>query len=96
MTERERKPQDGEPVDMNPCDDSANLCGGGSLSIDQSSGDFAPTARIAATKRIGLLREMHEPLRFYEPGNAFVSGPKRLLVRGVPLARRVGLPGTAE
>lgn len=36
-------------------------------------------ARIAAAKRIGLTREMHAPLRFYEPGSALVSGPKRLL-----------------
>ncbi|TAM55955.1 MAG: hypothetical protein EPN57_00900 [Paraburkholderia sp.] len=35
--------------------------------------------RIAAAKRIGLSREMHAPLRFYEPGSALVSGPKRLL-----------------
>lgn len=59
--------------------DGADLCGGGALWIGRLSGDDPPLARIAATKRIGLSREMHELLRFYEPGNAFVSGPKRLL-----------------
>jgi len=28
--------------------------------------------------RIGLTREVKRPLRFYESGNPYVSGPKRL------------------
>lgn len=59
--------------------DGADLCAGGALWIGRLSGNDAPLVRIAATKRIGLSRQMHEPLRFYEPGNAFVSGPRRLL-----------------
>ena len=59
--------------------DSADLCGGRALWIGRLSNDTSSFARIAATKRIGLSREMHAPLRFYEPGSAFVSGPKRLL-----------------
>jgi DNA-3-methyladenine glycosylase len=35
---------------------------------------------IGVTKRIGLSREMHRPLRFFEPGSAFVSGPRKLLL----------------
>lgn len=59
--------------------DGADLCGGGPLWVGRSNDGDASLARIAATKRIGLSREMHELLRFYEPGSAFVSGPKRLL-----------------
>ena len=39
---------------------------------------------VAATTRIGLSREMHRLLRFYEPGSPFVSGPRKLLM---PLSR---------
>ncbi|WP_206956477.1 DNA-3-methyladenine glycosylase [Trinickia acidisoli] len=59
--------------------DGVDLCGGSSLWIGRLNGDDAPFARVAAAKRIGLSREMHELLRFYEPGSPFVSGPKRLL-----------------
>ncbi len=37
-----------------------------------------PTAEIIATKRIGITKEIHRPLRFYEQGNKYVSGPKHL------------------
>ncbi|MGG1948583.1 DNA-3-methyladenine glycosylase [Trinickia sp. NRRL B-1857] len=59
--------------------DGVDLCGGHALWIGRLSEHDAPPARIALAKRIGLSREMHELLRFYEPGSAFVSGPKRLL-----------------
>ncbi|RDU96340.1 DNA-3-methyladenine glycosylase [Trinickia dinghuensis] len=59
--------------------DGADLCGGGALWIGRLSGDDSSRARIGAAKRIGLSREMHALLRFYEPGSAFVSGPRRLL-----------------
>jgi DNA-3-methyladenine glycosylase len=39
-----------------------------------------PTGEIGVTTRIGLSREAHRLLRFYEKGSAFVSGPRRLLV----------------
>ncbi len=65
---------------IGPASDGADLCGGGALWI----GRIEPgAARVASTKRIGLTREMHALLRFYEPGSRFVSGPKRLLA---PLA----------
>ncbi|MGE8490296.1 MAG: 3-methyladenine DNA glycosylase, partial [Paraburkholderia nemoris] len=35
---------------------------------------------VGVTTRFGLSREMHQPLRFFEPGSAFVSGPRKLLV----------------
>lgn len=60
--------------------DGADLCAGAALWIGRLSEDPPSGAkRVATTKRIGLTREMHEPLRFYEAGSPFVSGPKRLL-----------------
>ena len=37
------------------------------------------SAAIGETVRIGITRAADHLLRFYEPGNRFVSGPKRLL-----------------
>jgi DNA-3-methyladenine glycosylase len=39
---------------------------------------LAPAAPIATSKRIGITKEIHRPLRFYERNNPYVSGPKRL------------------
>ncbi len=38
------------------------------------------TGPIGVSVRIGLTKEAHRPLRFYERGNPFVSGPKRLRI----------------
>lgn len=38
-----------------------------------------PVGEIGVTTRIGLSREAHRKLRFYERNSAFVSGPRRLL-----------------
>lgn len=62
---------------IGPEHDGVDLCGGGALWIGRAANE--PPRAVAATKRIGLSREMHAPLRFYEPGSPFVSGPKRLL-----------------
>jgi DNA-3-methyladenine glycosylase len=55
--------------------DGADLCAAGSLWL-------AATARgidgIGTSIRIGITRDVDRLLRFYEPGNAHVSGPKRL------------------
>ena len=39
-----------------------------------------PTGDIGVTTRIGLSREAHRQLRFYERANPFVSGPKSVLI----------------
>jgi DNA-3-methyladenine glycosylase len=56
--------------------DGVDLCNGEGLWIGRIDGEHTP---VAATKRIGLSREMHHLRRFYEPGSAFVSGPRKLL-----------------
>jgi DNA-3-methyladenine glycosylase len=43
-----------------------------------------PTARVARAVRIGISQAADRLLRFYEPGNPFVSGPKRLLLPAKP------------
>jgi DNA-3-methyladenine glycosylase len=40
----------------------------------------AANANVAKTVRIGITRAAHKLFRFYERGNPFVSGPKRLLL----------------
>lgn len=63
--------------------DGIDLCTGAGLWLgtEQHAVDH-PANNVAAlgvTTRIGLSRETEQPLRFYEVGSRFVSGPKRLL-----------------
>ena len=57
--------------------DGIDLCAAGPLWL--ADGD-SRTVRIGRSVRIGITREAHRKLRFFECDNAFVSGPKRLRV----------------
>jgi DNA-3-methyladenine glycosylase len=57
--------------------DGVDLCAKGSALW--LGDDGVPTRRMGVTTRIGLSREAHRKLRFYERGSPFVSGPKKLL-----------------
>jgi len=63
-------------MDVNRHHDGIDLCTDKRLwlgSIPQ------PPEAIGASVRIGITREVDRPLRFFERGNTFVSGPKHLL-----------------
>jgi DNA-3-methyladenine glycosylase len=55
--------------------DGLDLCTGGFLRLGRAVRQAGP---IGESVRIGLTREVKRLLRFYESGNPFVSGPKRL------------------
>ncbi len=52
-----------------------DLCADGPLRLAAAD---RPTGPIGTSVRIGLSREAHRPLRFYERGNPAVSGPRAL------------------
>jgi DNA-3-methyladenine glycosylase len=55
--------------------DGADLCGGGPLWLGTAA---QSTKAIGKSVRIGISREVDRLFRFYERGNACVSGPARL------------------
>ena len=55
--------------------DGLDLCAAGPLWLATSR---RPTGVIRKSVRIGLTRNVDRKLRFYERGNPYVSGPKRL------------------
>ena len=55
--------------------DGLDLCAAGPLWLAASGRE---TGAIGKSVRIGLTRSVDRRLRFYERGNAYVSGPKRL------------------
>lgn len=55
--------------------DGLALFGNGSLRLE---GAVHPLGEVGTSVRIGLSREADRLLRFYERGNRFVSGPRRL------------------
>ena len=57
--------------------DGVDLCESDSLWLGETK---QPTGPIGKTLRIGITRAADRLLRFYERGNLFVSGPKRLLL----------------
>lgn len=62
-------------VDLN-CD-GLDLCSAGSLLW--LAGTARKTGPIGKSVRIGLTHAADRPLRFYERGNEYISGPKKLL-----------------
>ncbi|MEM5313746.1 DNA-3-methyladenine glycosylase [Paraburkholderia sp. JHI869] len=56
--------------------DGVDLCRGHGLWIGRVD---EPARPVGVTTRIGLSRETDRPLRFYELGSRFVSGPRKLL-----------------
>ena len=57
--------------------DGTDLCAPGSLWLGETD---LPVGQIGKSIRIGITRAAEKLLRFYERGNPFVSGPKRLLL----------------
>lgn len=55
--------------------DGLDLCAAGPLWLGEAVG---PVGRIGRSVRIGIRRDAHRRLRFYERGSPFVSGPKSL------------------
>jgi DNA-3-methyladenine glycosylase len=55
--------------------DGVDLCGKGPLWLGI---DKKPRSRVASSVRIGITREAHRKLRFFERDNSFVSGPRGL------------------
>jgi len=51
--------------------DGVDLCGGGALWLGSAQ---RPTARVGRSVRVGITKEAHRLLRFYERGSPFVSG----------------------
>ena len=56
-------------------DDGVDLCAAGALRLAEPVG---PPAEIGTSVRIGITKEADRPLRFFERGSPFLSGPRRL------------------
>ncbi len=57
--------------------DGLDLCAPGPLWLGAPGRRWAPPS-VGESVRIGITKEAHRPLRFFERGNPCVSGPKRL------------------
>lgn len=58
--------------------DGADLCAAGPLWLAAPAQGSGDTGRMGKSVRIGITRDADRLLRFYEPGNAHVSGAKRM------------------
>lgn len=66
-----------EALRINRRHDGMDLCGRGELWLGSAR---RPVGEIGASVRIGISRAADLNLRFFERGNPYVSGPKRLLL----------------
>lgn len=64
-----------QALGVGPAQDGVDLCTGKGLYL--AAGRHAPVA-VAESVRIGITKAAQLPLRFYVPGNEFVSGPRKL------------------
>jgi DNA-3-methyladenine glycosylase len=64
-------------LDLDRRYDGVDLCAVGPLWLGALSRP-GPAPEIGTSVRIGITKEAHRPLRFYERGNPCVSGPRRL------------------
>jgi len=62
-------------MDIDKRYDGVDLCADGKLWLGAS---LSRAGDIGINIRIGITRNVHQLFRFYERGNSFVSGPKRL------------------
>ena len=62
-------------MDINCRYDGVDLCGKARLWL---ATDRQPARPVACSVRIGITREVHRKLRFFERDNSFVSGTRRL------------------
>jgi DNA-3-methyladenine glycosylase len=63
-----------QAMDINKRYDGVDLCKPGKLWLGD---EVQPQGPIGTSIRIGITRDVHQPFRFYERGNPYVSGPKR-------------------
>jgi DNA-3-methyladenine glycosylase len=60
---------------IGPADTGRDLCARGALFL---AAPVRPAGAIGVSTRIGLTKEAHRPLRFFERGNPWLSGPRSL------------------
>ncbi len=82
---------------INRAHDGMDLCGAGPLWLGEMvGGENIRQVKIGETVRIGITRAAEDVLRFYETGNPFVSGPKRLLSNTAVVNARSQAAGTGK
>lgn len=63
-----------QAMDIGPQYDGLDLCAPAPLWLGDA---VRPAGKIAASVRIGISKDAHRLLRFYEKGSPYVSGPKQ-------------------